>query len=546
MTLGIGTNAAAALVASGQWAEADLLLDELINESASNVTAYLQLLQLELAVGRGEHERAMVLAQTLRKAPEDPRLLGALHGCLAEQALNDGDLTTAAAEVMDGVAALAGAANAEEEIRLLAAGARLSADLALLPKPPRPGEIPDEWAPLAASFIERAQVIVAGYGAGQPDVAAFAALVQAEHARRSGRDSRATWRVVAEAWRKAGWPYREAYARLREAEAASKARRRDQVIRALAACESVARRLQALPLLDQVKDLSRRTRLSGWAARPSEPDAQFDLTAREKDVLAHLVTGDSNRQIARALFISDRTVAVHVSRILDKLGVRNRTEAATVGARLGLLASTPEEMPLLYCNLQIEGDPTIWWLGNPVNASQLTGQTVSIPVTAPLSGTLLLSRRAASVAAFTESGVGVAPNSLALPWPAIYLPTASGPSAGSYGYVLPLSVNLASLEGQVCAAMGAGTQLTIDFGLTASGVLMVSGAAVPFVVLCPANTGTGQSSGGLRGLSRARYQRQSAVQLSAASRSSRASRLCALTTASQNGQAAAMPPTSGR
>ena len=53
-------------------------------------------------------------------------------------------------------------------------------------------------------------------------------------------------------------------------------------------------------------------------------------------MLALLTRGDSNRQIARTLFISERTVAVHVSRIFDKLGVRNRTEAAAVGMRLAV------------------------------------------------------------------------------------------------------------------------------------------------------------------------------------------------------------------
>jgi DNA-binding CsgD family transcriptional regulator len=341
----IGNNAAGALVASGQWAEADQLLAELVAESATNFTRYLQLLQLELAVGRGQAARAADLAATLRKSPEDPRLIGPLHACLAEQALNAGDMAGAAAEVVDGLAVLAGAALAEEEIRLLADGARLAADLALLPRSAQPPDTPNGWEQLAATFAEEAVLIVAEHGAGQPDLAAFGAVVAAEDARRLGRDSRATWRAAAEAWQKAGWPYHEAYARLREAAAAARAGRREQATRALAACQDLAQRLEAAPLLAQAADLARRARLAPSTAKPAQsaaPGARFDLTDRELEILARLVRGDSNRQIARALFISDRTVAVHVSRILGKLAVRNRTEAATVGARLGLSAQPGE------------------------------------------------------------------------------------------------------------------------------------------------------------------------------------------------------------
>ncbi len=345
ITTGIGNNVASALVASGRWAEADQLLFELLAESTTNWTRYFQLLQLELAVARGEAERAADLAAMLRKSPDDPRLVGALHACLAEQALNAGDLAVAAVEVVDGLAALSGAAMAEEEIRLLAAGAQLEADLAVLPASARPRDIPDGWEQLGGTFATRAGRIVAEDGEGQPDLAASAATVEAEEARRLGTDTRATWRAVAQAWQAAGWPYREAYARLREATAALRAGRREQASRALTACQALAAELRAAPLLARADDVARRARLAPGAARlarSAEPATRFDLTDREMEILGCLVRGDSNRQIARALFISDRTVAVHVSRILDKLGVRNRTEAATVGARLGLVGDPAE------------------------------------------------------------------------------------------------------------------------------------------------------------------------------------------------------------
>ena len=351
LTAVLDNNSAAVLTATGQWAQADQLLAELVGESSANVTRYLQLLQLELAVGRGDRRRAAELAAALGKSPDDPRLIGPLRACLAEQALYDGDLAAAAGEVIDGLAALSGAALAEEEIRLLAIGARLAAELAALPGSVRPPDLAAPWPQLSATFADRAAAIAGEHGGGQPQVAAFGVLVAAEHARQLGTDSRATWRAVADGWQAASQPYREAYARLREAEAAVRAGRREQAARALAAATDIAGKLGSAPLLGLASALAQRARLTGPSgsparsatagARPAAAAARFDLTGRETDVLALLTKGDSNRQIARALFISERTVAVHVSHILDKLGVRNRTEAATVGAHLGLTRSIP-------------------------------------------------------------------------------------------------------------------------------------------------------------------------------------------------------------
>jgi DNA-binding NarL/FixJ family response regulator len=61
------------------------------------------------------------------------------------------------------------------------------------------------------------------------------------------------------------------------------------------------------------------------------------LTPRELEVLRLLVEGRSNRQIARPLFITEKTASVHVSNILSKLGAANRSEAAAIAHRLRLL-----------------------------------------------------------------------------------------------------------------------------------------------------------------------------------------------------------------
>jgi DNA-binding NarL/FixJ family response regulator len=62
-----------------------------------------------------------------------------------------------------------------------------------------------------------------------------------------------------------------------------------------------------------------------------------DLSAREREVLRHMLEGRSNKDIGAALFISEHTVNIHVKNILGKLGVSGRTEAVTVALRKGIL-----------------------------------------------------------------------------------------------------------------------------------------------------------------------------------------------------------------
>ena len=72
------------------------------------------------------------------------------------------------------------------------------------------------------------------------------------------------------------------------------------------------------------------------AAPPSPPAGLEQLTERERDVLACLGAGLSNRQIARRLYISEATVKTHVSRVLSKLDLRSRVQAAILAQELGL------------------------------------------------------------------------------------------------------------------------------------------------------------------------------------------------------------------
>jgi DNA-binding NarL/FixJ family response regulator len=96
----------------------------------------------------------------------------------------------------------------------------------------------------------------------------------------------------------------------------------------------VARSLGARALLAEIGRLTGPE--PGAAGGPAGRDNDA-LTARELDVLELVATGRSNREIAAALFISPKTVSVHISRVLDKLDAASRTEAVAIARRRGLV-----------------------------------------------------------------------------------------------------------------------------------------------------------------------------------------------------------------
>jgi hypothetical protein len=131
----------------------------------------------------------------------------------------------------------------------------------------------------------------------------FAALGEAEWSRLQGHQDPQAWQRAAEHWERLELPYWAAYARFRQAEALLAAR---------------APRAQIQPVLQ--------------AAHRTTVTLGAGPLRRETLVAA----GRTNRQIGQALFITPKTASVHVSRILAKLGVAGRGEAAAVAHRLGL------------------------------------------------------------------------------------------------------------------------------------------------------------------------------------------------------------------
>ena len=104
---------------------------------------------------------------------------------------------------------------------------------------------------------------------------------------------------------------------------------------------AILTRLGAEPGADRVREAMRRAGLKRVPARPrtSTRTAPAQLTRRQLEVLALVESGLSNAEIARRLFISEKTAGHHVSAILGKLGARSRGEAAAAAREMGIPAT---------------------------------------------------------------------------------------------------------------------------------------------------------------------------------------------------------------
>ncbi len=137
------------------------------------------------------------------------------------------------------------------------------------------------------------------------------------------------------AWRTDGQPYQTGRALLRLAAAQAAAGDRSASTVAVEEVIVLATAVGAEPLRTDALTLARRIGIR----TPAVPTGGRDttLTGREREVLRLVAEGYSNGRIAETLFISPKTASVHVSRIIAKLAVSSRGEAAALAHRLGLL-----------------------------------------------------------------------------------------------------------------------------------------------------------------------------------------------------------------
>jgi DNA-binding CsgD family transcriptional regulator/tetratricopeptide (TPR) repeat protein len=346
----LADNLAAMLFELGDWEESNRVLTEAMQRGGI-VFHRLHGSKGRLELGRGDFAAArqhLQLAVQLSPAPFEAIKPVA---DLVELAIWEGRYDDARAGLDQAVSMLDGLdpeqvlppAEAAETYTL---GLRVEADCAELARAQRSVAGVQQARRRAEPLLATLQAMTGPAAeAGDAWVPCSAALAEAEWSRLEGRPDPQLWQQAVGCWERLELPYLAAYARFRQAEAllaAKAARARTEPV--LRAAHRTAVALAAGPLRREIELLAGRGRLpleepAATAPAPEaspSPTASFGLTRREAEVLALVAAGHTNRQIGQELFITEKTASVHVSRILAKLGVAGRGQAAAVAHRLGL------------------------------------------------------------------------------------------------------------------------------------------------------------------------------------------------------------------
>jgi DNA-binding CsgD family transcriptional regulator/tetratricopeptide (TPR) repeat protein len=325
----------------GRWDDAAEVMDAgLALDPAGRGTIYLATARGRLEALRGDVPTArgwFAAAEDLAQGQIDADLAGYLARARAEAALVEGDAGAALEIARAGLVPLEGADDHFVRSPLLVLAIQAAAEVA---EGDRAAQEDADIGTTVAPYV----VELESLAASAPMVAALRAHAIAEAGRLDGSSSPDRWTDAADRFAEIPDPFGVAYARYRSAEAIL---RRDGVkadvggVLRGAADEAAA--IGALPLYRSIETLARRARVSMDRAEAAAPVAPArtrmpaGLSPREIEVLRLVADGRSNGEIGEALFISRKTAGVHVTHILDKLGVANRVEAAMAAGRLGLL-----------------------------------------------------------------------------------------------------------------------------------------------------------------------------------------------------------------
>ena len=338
--------AAFRLLELGQWREAESLTREILRADPAGYAGVAHLLLAQAGLERGDFDE---VDEHLAEARADATSWNSLEYDVpilvtsAEVAILRGRFVEARDAVLEGLKMTAQTDDRFFAALLAAVGMRAEADraaAALRARDAEPDLDVDEHVDRLLNVAKEAESLELA------PAEANVATCRAEHARLTGHSDPEQWAEVADRWDAVAQPQRALYARWREAEATLQMQKDPGRARdLLRAAHRSALELDALVLQREIEGLAQRGRISLDEERGQVPDAKtgLGLTAREAEVLVLLARGLTNKEIAGELFISSKTASVHVSRILMKLGVTSRTEAAGVAFKHGLMdASAPD------------------------------------------------------------------------------------------------------------------------------------------------------------------------------------------------------------